>query len=200
MAPERLGIFGGTFDPVHVAHLVAASEARHALRVDRMLFVVAPDPWQKRGAVVAPAPARYEMVEAALADVPGLEPSRVELDRDGPTYTIDTVEALRAGAAARGTEPPDVFLVVGADVAARVDSWHRAEELRALVTLAVVTRADEPYGAPPPGWQVVPVTMPRLDVSSTDVRERVAAGRPIDGLVPAAAVRVLRAHALYTRS
>jgi nicotinate-nucleotide adenylyltransferase len=89
---------------------------------------------------------------------------------------------------------------LGADVAARVDSWHRADELRPLVTLAVVTRADGPYDAPPAGWRVVPVTMPRLDVSSTDVRERVATGRPIDGLVPAAAVRVLRAHGLYTRS
>jgi nicotinate-nucleotide adenylyltransferase len=189
----RLGVYGGTFDPVHIAHLVAAVEARHALSLDRMLMVVAPDPWQKEGRVVAPAALRYEMVAAAVADVPGLEASDIELHRSGPTYTIDTVTLLQE-------QQPDaqIFLIVGSDVASRVDTWHRAEELRTGVTLGVVSR-DGVGRVEPEGWHVQHVAMPRLDVSSTDIRARVACGRPIDVLVPAAAVRVLRAHALYTR-
>jgi nicotinate-nucleotide adenylyltransferase len=191
---ERLGLFGGTFDPVHIAHLAAAVEAQAALALDRTLLVVAPDPWQKHGEVVAPAELRYEMVEAAVADLPGLEASRIELDRRGPTYTVDTVEAL----ASDGTKR-DVFLIVGADVANSIHTWHRAADLRAMVTLAVVTR-DSNAHVVPEGWRVEHVAMPRLDVSSTDVRDRVASGRPIEVLVPSAAVRVIRAHGLYTRS
>jgi nicotinate-nucleotide adenylyltransferase len=193
-APPRIGIFGGTFDPVHIAHLAAAVEARHALGLERLLLVVAPQPWQKGEAVVAPAAARYEMVEAAVADLVGLEASPIEMERAGPTYTIDTVEALCAGAPGA-----DIALVVGADVAASIDGWYRADELRALVTLAVVGRAGERAIAPP-GWRAQSIEMPRLDVSSTDIRARVAEGRPIDVLVPAAAVRVLQRHGLYTRS
>lgn len=192
-AAERLGVYGGTFDPVHIAHLVAAVEARHALGLDRLLMVVAPDPWQKEGRVVAPAALRYEMLEAAVADVPGLEASAIELERRGPTYTIDTVEVLQAN------EPsPEVFLVVGADVASRIDTWHRANELRERVTLAIVER-DGVVAAEPAGWRAQHVVMPRIDISSTDIRDRVAHGRPIDVIVPAGAVRVLRAHGLYTR-
>jgi nicotinate-nucleotide adenylyltransferase len=132
------------------------------------------------------------MVAAAVADLPNLEASRLELDRSGPTYTIDTVEALAADGARR-----EVFLVVGADVASTIDTWHRADDLRALVTLAVVTR-DGHTGVVPEGWKVEHVSMPRLDVSSTDVRARVAAGRTIDVFVPSAAVHVIRAHGLYT--
>jgi nicotinate-nucleotide adenylyltransferase len=192
-AAQRLGVFGGTFDPVHIGHLAAAVEARSALGLDRMLLVVAPDPWQKHGLVVAPAEVRYEMVEAAVTDLPGLEASRIELGRDGPTYTIDTVEALQ-----EGDSPPELFVVVGADVAATIDTWHRADDLRGRVTLAVVTR-DGNDCVVPDGWRAQQVAMPRLDVSSTDVRRRVAEGRPIDVLVPSGAVRVLRSHDLYTR-
>src|SRR4051794_15892415 len=191
---ERLGLFGGTFDPVHIAHLAAAVEARSALALDRMLLVVAPDPWQKEDAVVAPAALRYEMVAAAVADLPGLDASRLELERDGPTYTIDTVKAL-----ATDDVPRELFLVVGADVADSIHTWHRADDLRELVTLTVVTR-DGNERAAPAGWRVEHVAMPRIDVSSTDVRARVAQGRPIDVIVPSAAVRVIREHGLYTRS
>ena len=186
---ERLGILGGTFDPVHVAHLVAALEARNQLDLDRVLLVVAGDPWQKRGTVVAPAAARYEMVVAAIDGVDGLEASRLEIDREGPTYTIDTVEAL--------ADPHRrIFLIVGADVAGRLDSWHSADDLRRAVTLAVVTRGED---VPPvPGWDVEPVVMPRLDISSTDIRSRIRDGAPIDYLVPDGACRIIRGTALYT--
>ncbi|MCU1430347.1 MAG: nicotinate-nucleotide adenylyltransferase [Actinomycetia bacterium] len=193
MAPrERLGILGGTFDPVHIAHLVAGVEASAALALDRTLLVVAPDPWQKRDRTLAPSEVRYSMVEAAVADIPCLESSRLELDRAGPTYTIDTVEAL-------SETDREIFLIAGSDVAARIDTWHRAGELRKMVTLAVVTREGHQPVAPV-GWEVAAVAMPRLDVSSSDLRARVAAGRPIDGLIPPAAVRVIRAHGLYTRN
>jgi nicotinate-nucleotide adenylyltransferase len=188
---ERLGIFGGTFDPVHIGHLVAALEARYQLALDRVLFVVARDPWQKHGTVVAPAAARFAMVRAAIAGVEGFEPSTIELARGGPTFTIDTVEELTA-------DDRDVFLIVGADAAARLDTWERASDLRTAVRVAVLARGDEGAPAAPPGWDVCPVAMPRIDVSSTDLRERLARGAPIDFLVPAAAIRVIREHRLYT--
>jgi nicotinate-nucleotide adenylyltransferase len=187
---ERIGIFGGTFDPVHVAHLVDAQNARHQLQLDRVLVVVAGDPWQKEGSVIAPAEARFEMVAAAIDGVEGLEASRLELDRSGPTYTIDTVEAL----ARPGRE---LFLIVGSDVAASIDSWHRVDGLRTQVTLAIVDREEAQLPAPP-GWRVERVVTPRFDLSSTELRRRIAAGEPVEYLIPTPAVRVLRAHGLYT--
>jgi nicotinate-nucleotide adenylyltransferase len=129
---ERLGIFGGTFDPVHVGHLAAASAARHQLHLDRVLLVVAGAPWQKDD-VVAAADARFAMVAAAIDGVEGFEASRLELDRSGPTYTIDTVEQLAA-------DDRELVLIVGADVAAKLDTWKRADELQKLVTIAVARR------------------------------------------------------------
>jgi nicotinate-nucleotide adenylyltransferase len=186
---ERIGILGGTFDPVHVGHLMDASAAHHQLRLDRVLVVVARDPWQKRDRVIAPAEIRYDMVVAALDGVAGLEASRIELERDGPTYTIDTVEHLAA-------PDRDLFLVVGSDVAAGMASWHRVDELRTRVTLAVVDRETTAF-PDPEGWRVARVAVPRLELSSTDLRNRVAAGEPIDFLVPVAAARILAAHELY---
>lgn len=188
---ERLGVFGGTFDPVHVGHLVAAVEARYQLDLDRVLFVVARDPWQKRGQVVAPADARFAMVAAAIAEVDGFEASTLELDRPGPTYTIDTVADLAAA-------HRDLFLIVGADAAAGLDTWKRAEELREAVTVAVLARASDTAPAPLTGWDVRPVTMPRIDVSSTALRDRLARGAPVDFLVPPGAIRVIRERRLYT--
>jgi len=186
---ERIGILGGTFDPVHVGHLMDAAAARHQLVLDRVLIVVARDPWQKRDRVIAPAEIRYDMLVAALDGTEGYEASRIELDRDGPTYTIDTVAAL-------ASPDRELFLVVGSDVAAGLTTWHRVDELRAQVTLAVVDRGEQPF-ADPPGWRVVHVDVPRLDLSSTDLRARVAAGEPIEFLVPTAAARILHKEGLY---
>jgi nicotinate-nucleotide adenylyltransferase len=186
---EKIGILGGTFDPVHVGHLMDASAARYQLGLDRVLVVPARDPWQKQGRVIAPAEQRFEMLVAALDGAVGVEASRIELDRDGPTYTIDTVEQLRAP----GRE---LVLIMGSDVAATLDSWHRVDDLRKLVTLAIVDR-DDVSVPDPDGWRVVRVSVPRIQLSSTDLRRRVAAGEPIEFLVPMPAVRVLRAHRLY---
>jgi nicotinate-nucleotide adenylyltransferase len=186
---ERIGILGGTFDPVHVGHLMDAAAARHQLRLDRVLIVVARDPWQKRDRVIAPAEVRYDMLVAALDGTEALEASRIELERAGPTYTIDTVDALTA---------PDreLFLIVGSEVAAGLPSWQRVDELRERVTLAIVDREPTPF-ADPPGWRVARVAVPRLELSSTDLRARVAAGEPIEFLVPTAAARILHEQGLY---
>ncbi|MGH8978656.1 MAG: nicotinate-nucleotide adenylyltransferase [Acidimicrobiia bacterium] len=189
--PERLGIFGGTFDPVHIGHLVAALEARHQLALDRVLFVVAREPWQKHGTVVAPAEARFAMVQAAVAGVEGFEASTIELTRGGPSFTIDTVEQLAA-------DDRHLFLIVGTDAAAGLDTWERAADLRRAVTIAVMDRATDIAPAPLPGWDHRFVSMPRIDVSSTAIRERIAVGGPIEILVPDAAIRVIRERHLYT--
>jgi nicotinate-nucleotide adenylyltransferase len=188
---ERVGIFGGTFDPVHVGHLAAAMAARHQLSLDRVLLVVARDPWQKSGSVAAPAELRYEMVCAALDGVAGLEPSRLELDRPGPTYTIDTVDEL-------ARPDRDLFLILGRDAATGLHTWKRVDELRAAVTLAVVEREDVGAGISVANWNTVSVALPRLDVSSSDLRRRMRAGEPVEFLVPTAAARVMREHNLYT--
>jgi nicotinate-nucleotide adenylyltransferase len=191
-AGERIGVFGGTFDPVHVGHLVAAVEARRVLALDRVLLVVAGDPWQKRGQVGAPAPDRLAMVAAAVEGVDGLEASGVEVERTGPSYTVETLEALSGPARS-------LFLIVGADVAATLHTWAGVERLPRLATLIVVDRAGAVPGADPPGgWNVEHISIPRLDISSTELRARAARGWPLDGLVPPGAVRLISQRGLYT--
>lgn len=192
---QRIGVFGGTFDPVHVGHLVAAVNARHTLQLDRVVLMVANVPWQKAGMrQVTPADDRYAMVAAAVSGVPGLEASRLEIDRGGPSYTADTVAALRL--AHPGAE---LFVIVGWDVSSELASWERFEEVRDLATLVVVNRpgAPAPVGLVQEGWRLVEVAVPNLEISSTDLRARAATGRPLDYLVPEAAVRVIRQRGLY---
>jgi nicotinate-nucleotide adenylyltransferase len=188
----RIGVFGGTFDPVHVGHVVVAVDTRAALGLDRVLLVVAGDPWQKRGRVVASAEDRLLLVEAAVEGIEGVEASAVEIEREGASVTADTLEALSG---------PDreLFLVLGADAVANMSTWRRLDETRDLATVVVVERQGDVHATPPgDGWRVERVSIPRLDVSSTDVRDRIAAGRPIDGLVPPAVVRVMAARGIYT--
>lgn len=189
---ERIGVFGGTFDPIHVAHVVSAVEARRALSLDRVVLVPAGDPWQKRGSVTAPAADRLAMVVAAIDGIAGLEASPIEVERDGPSYTYQTLEAL----ARPGRQ---LFLIVGADVAASMHSWVGVEYLPGLATLVVVDRAGEqpPTHSLPAGWPCERVAIPRLDVSSTELRARAASGWPLDGLVPPGAVRIIAERGLY---
>lgn len=192
-SPQRIGIFGGTFDPVHVGHLVAALEARQTLALDRVLLVVANDPWQKSGSrVVTPAEDRFAVVEAAVEDVAGLEASRLEIDRGGPSYTADTVDELAAGHPAA-----EFFLIVGADVAPELSTWDRAETLAKAVTLVVVERGGVSRRPDPVGWQVVRVSIPALEISSSDLRRRLAEGRNVEFLVPGPAIRCIRRRGLY---
>ena len=189
--PERLGILGGTFDPVHVGHLVAAVDARFALGLDRVLLVPAGDPWQKRGQVVASKHDRVEMARLAAADVAGVEVSTVEVDHDRPAVTADTLEALAAA-------DRDLFLLLGADAVNNMPTWRRLEETRSLTTVVAIERAGERATPPGEGWRLEHVAIPRLDVSSSEIRARIAAGRPIDGLTPPTVVQFINQHGLYT--
>ena len=190
----RIGIFGGTFDPVHVGHIVVATTVHHALQLDETRVIVAADPWQKDPPPIAPAAERYAAVQAAIYDIddPSIHADAREVQRGGPTYTIDTVEELLAL-----NPSAELFLVVGYDAAKHIDSWHRVDELRSLVTLVVVNRPRFDEVVDVPGWKVEVVDIPSIDVSSSMVRERLAAGLPVDGLVPAAAMRVVRKHGRY---
>jgi nicotinate-nucleotide adenylyltransferase len=184
----RVGIVGGTFDPIHVGHVMVAACVHAALGLDETRVVVAGDPYQK-DTPIATAAQRFAAVRAAVEDlgVAGIVADDAEIRREGPTYTIDTVEELASH---------DVFVAIGNDAATRLPTWHRVDELRELCTLALVKRPGS--GAVDlPGWKVAPVDIPLLDVSSTLVRARLAAGLPVDGLVPAAAMRVLRQHGRY---
>jgi nicotinate-nucleotide adenylyltransferase len=185
-------VFGGTFDPVHIGHIVVAVETRAALDLDRVLLVVAGDPWQKRGKVVAGAHDRLMLVEAAVEGVDGVEASAVEVERDSASVTADTLEVL-AG------PHRELFLVLGADAVANMHTWRRLDDTRDLASIVVVERLGDAHAEPPgPGWKVERVAIPRLDVSSTDLRDRLAAGRPVDGLMPPAVVHAVRASGLYT--
>ncbi|MDQ1402677.1 MAG: nicotinate-nucleotide adenylyltransferase [Actinomycetota bacterium] len=191
----RLGVLGGTFDPVHIGHLVAASEVRHALGLDRVVLMVANQPWQKAekdGAhPVTAAADRLAVVQAAIDGVDGLEAGRLEIDRGGVTYTADTVEQLT-----EGDPGVELFLIIGTDVADDLDTWKRVDEIKARCTLAIVERPGA-AAVDLPGWRVERVAIPALDVSSTDLRRRLAEGRPADFLIPAPALRQIAHLGLY---
>ena len=139
---ERVGIFGGTFDPPHVGHLVTAVNVRYELSLDRVLLVVADQPWQKVGTRdISPAEDRFAMVEAAVGDVEGLEASRIELDRGGMSYTADTLSELLAHDPTR-----HLYVILGSDAAVGLPGWERADEVRALSTVVVVERPGSGLG------------------------------------------------------
>ncbi len=184
----KVGILGGTFDPLHIGHLVAAMNAQSVLELDKVLMVVAHQPWQKVGTRrITPAAVRWEMVASAVADLPGIEASTIEMDRGGDSYTIDTVETLQA------ENPDDVhYLIIGSDVADQLESWHRHQELAELVTVAIVERPGTEGTRTPPGWSVESVPAPLVDLSSTELRQRIDDGRPVRFLIPDAASMIYR--------
>lgn len=189
----KLGIFGGTFDPPHVGHIVAACHAGWAAALDEVWMVVARAPWQKKGTrPITDAVVRLRLLEAAIAGIDGLVASSIEFDREGPTYSIDTVEQI-----GRDRPTVDVSLIVGADAGAGLDTWHRADELRDLVDIVVVNRPGHASDGVPRGWSWRSVEIPALDVSGTDLRRRVAAGEPIDGLTPAPVAAMIVDEHLY---
>jgi nicotinate-nucleotide adenylyltransferase len=191
-SPRRIGLFGGTFDPPHVGHLVTAVNVRHALDLDLVVLMVANVPWQKEGTrTITPALDRFAMVEAAVSDVPGLVPGRTEIDHGGPSYTADTLTVL-------GREYPaaELFTVIGDDAAAGLQTWSRYDEVVARSRLVVVDRPGEPVDlAPEFDW--IRVEVPRLEVSSTDLRARFTDGRPLDYLVTQPVLDVIARRGLY---
>ena len=192
IVPLRIGLFGGTFDPPHVGHLVTAVNVRHALALDLVLLMVANDPWQKSGTrSITPAADRLAMVQAAVAGIEGLEAGAEEMQRGGPSYTADTLASLRVKyAGAR------FFTIVGDDAAAHIDTWERVNEVIAMSSLVVIDRPGSPVTLSQDyEWRHVEV--PRLEVSSTDLRCRVTDGRPLDYLVPEPVIDIIRDRGLY---
>lgn len=187
--PRRTGVLGGTFDPPHIGHLVTADRVREALDLDEVVLMVAGDPWQKHDRVQAPAADRIDMVAAAVEGAPFLRVGRDEVDRDGPTYTVDTLEAMVAA-----DPTAELFLVLGSDAAAGIGTWHRAERVLELATLVVV---DRPGADARVDVDCERVDVPSLDVSSTEVRARLRAGRSVRFLVPEAVVAVIDGRGLY---
>jgi nicotinate-nucleotide adenylyltransferase len=191
-AGRRIGLFGGTFDPPHVGHLVTAVNVRHALTLDTVILMVANIPWQKQGErTITPAFDRLEMVAAAVADVPGLAAGRLEIDAGGPSYTADTLATL-----ARQHPGAELFTIVGDDAAAGLHTWERFEEVIARSRLVVVDRPGQSVelSAAVP-W--IHVEVPRLEVSSTDLRARFTDGRPLDYLITDPVFDVIKERHLY---
>lgn len=187
----RLGVLGGTFDPPHIGHLLAASDAFEALSLDRLSFVPAAVPPFKSRTVQATAEQRLHMLELTIGEDRRFEPSRLELDRDGLSFTVDTLAALAAPGAS-------LFLLIGEDLATQIASWRDATRIAELARIVVLVRGAA--AAPSALESVLPmmrVATRRVDVSSTEIRDRVRTGRPIHGFVTDAVAAFIDAAGLY---
>jgi nicotinate-nucleotide adenylyltransferase len=185
---------GGTFDPIHQGHLVAASEVAASFELDQVVFVPTGSPWQKTDRDVSSAEDRYLMTVIATASDPRFTVSRVDIDRSGPTYTIDTLRELRASYPEAG----EFYFITGADALAQLLSWRDVESLYALAHFVGVTRPGHVLADPGlPAGEATLMEIPALAISSTDIRTRVSAGRPIDYLVPEGVARYVAKRGLY---
>ncbi|MBX6394763.1 MAG: nicotinate-nucleotide adenylyltransferase [Alicyclobacillaceae bacterium] len=198
---RRVGLFGGTFDPVHVGHLVAAEFVREACALEKMVLIPARTPPHK-GEAVAPPEDRFRMLELAVAGRPGLAVSRVELEREGPSYTVDTLRRLTS-------QYPEIRFawVVGADQLLEFPTWKDPEEIVALADLIAVVRPgyNEQKGVQTvrdrfPGAKIEVAEIPRLDISSSDLRARLAAGRTVSVLVPPPVQEYILRKGLYEKA
>ena len=190
---RKVGVMGGTFDPIHHGHLVAASEVADRFGLEEVIFVPTGRPWQKIDHEVTPAEDRYLMTVVATASNPRFSVSRVDIDRDGPTYTADTLTDLHA-------QLPDteLYFITGADALAQILSWHKVDELFGLAHFVGVTRPGyELADGHLPEGVVSLVEVPAMAISSTDCRERVARGRPVWYLVPDGVVQYISKRHLY---
>jgi nicotinate-nucleotide adenylyltransferase len=191
---QRLGVMGGTFDPIHHGHLVAASEVAQFFMLDEVVFVPTGQPWQKDDRKVSPSEDRYLMTVIATASNPRFSVSRIDIDRAGLTYTIDTLRDLRAE---RG-EGAELFFITGADALSRMMSWQDVNELFELAHFVGCTRPGHRLtGHGLPEDRVSLLEIPALAISSTDCRERVAHGQPIWYLVPDGIVQYIAKRRLY---
>ena len=194
---RRIGVMGGTFDPIHHGHLVAAEEARWQFDLDKVVFVPTGRPWQKPVGV-SPAEDRYRMTVLATASNPAFTVSRLEVDHRGPTYTVDTLRRLRAAQPA-GTR---LFFITGADAVLQILTWKEPDQVLALAEFIAATRPgfdlERLIGqVPGAAGRVHRMEIPALAISSSDLRTRVARGAPIQYLVPDEVARYIHDHALY---
>ena len=194
---RRIGVMGGTFDPIHHGHLVAAEEARWQFDLDQVVFVPTGRPWQKPVGV-SPAEDRYRMTVIATASNPAFTVSRLEVDHEGPTYTVDTLRRLRA------QQPGDtrLFFITGADAVLQILTWKEPDQVLALAEFIAATRPgfdlERLIGqVPGAAGRVHRIEIPALAISSSDLRSRVARGAPIQYLVPDEVARYIHDHALY---
>lgn len=196
---RRVGVLGGTFDPPHYGHLSAASVALDQLELDLVLLIVANDPWQKtlpngrrRVAVITSASRRLAMVAAAVEGVDGIEVDDIEIRRGGPTYTADTLVDLE-----NRYPEADLVLLVGLDVATRLDTWMRPDEIRERASIVVMTRPGSEQRSLPERWEYDLLEVPAYDISSSEIRRRVAAGEEIGGVVPPEVISLIEDIGLY---
>ena len=194
----RLGVMGGTFDPIHYGHLVTAEEALNQFGLDTVIFVPTGQPWMKEHGVVSPPEDRYLMTVIATASNPLFRVSRMEVDRDGPTYTVDTLRGLKdeLGAGA------DLFFVTGADAVLEIFQWKQPDDLFALAHFIAATRPGYDIAAfeahaPQHNPDITVMNIPALAISSTDIRMRVGAARPIRYLVPEGVKSYIEKAGLY---
>jgi nicotinate-nucleotide adenylyltransferase len=197
----RLGVLGGTFDPPHVGHLILAEEARTRLQLDKVLFVPAGDPWRKAGQEITLAQHRLAMVQLMLVSDPHFEVSTLEVERPGPSYTVDTLEALHQ----QHGSGLELYFILGEDALHDMPHWKDPARIVSLAWLAVAPR---PHGSesgvvdledvvPGLSERIVPLPMPTIDISSTALRERARAGLSLRYLVPLAVEEYIRRHGLY---
>ncbi len=191
----RIGVLGGTFDPIHVAHLLLAEQAREQLVLDKILLIPAGDPWRKASREVSPAPLRLAMVRRAAADNDLFEVDDREIRREGATYTVDTLRELRAEL----DEDDDLFLLIGEDALADLPHWKEPEALPEYAAIVVAPRegVDLPESLPFDPTRIERIDMPYVDVSSTDLRRRARLGRSLRYMVPDAVLAFIEEQGLY---
>ena len=192
----RLGLMGGTFDPVHNTHLLIAELARAQFDLERVIWVPAGDPPHKKGYPVTPGEHRYAMVLLATASNPRFEASRLELERPGPSYSLDTILHFRACGA------DEVYFITGADAILEILTWHRHEEVVSACRFIAAARPGHDLsgisGLPPAYRErIYPLRAPCVDISSTGLRHRLAAGEPVRYMLPEEVEAYIRKHALY---
>ena len=191
---ERIGIMGGTFDPIHHGHLVAASEVQQKFELDEVIFVPTGEPWMK--SEVSPSEHRYLMTVIATAANPRFTVSRVDIDRHGPTYTVDTLRDIRAA-----RPHADLFFITGADAVAQIQEWKDVDEVWSLAHFIAVSRPGHDLSIPGlPKAGASSLEVPALAISSTDCRSRVGRGFPVWYLVPDGVVQYISKHHLYRSS
>ena len=191
----RIGVLGGTFDPIHIAHLLLAEQAREQLVLDKVLLIPAGDPWRKAGRDISPAELRLEMVRHAAAGNPYLEVDAREVRREGATYTVETLRELRQEIDA----DDDLFLILGEDALADLPNWHQPEDLATYATIAVAPREGvvSPRTLPFDPASIERIDMPLVDVSATDLRRRVRLGRSLRYMVPDVVREFIQERGLY---